>query len=697
MTIIKKSHLGGVLAAASLAHPAWAQEDLDLGTLVLPAGQDEAQTTAESYRAETSTSVTGISAPIEEIPQSITVIPRAVLDDQLAQDPSDVLRNVPGVEGKTSKERTQQLDGDYLVRGQFTEAYVNGRSTFLDQGFDPESLINIERIEVLKGPTAALFDAANGAPPGGVVNLVEKSPQPDAFSTFGLILNSDGNAGLTFDINRPLTEDQTWMFRVTGHGEGGEDDLDLDSSAFSIYPTLRFDNGTTQATLRARYQQSDFDFYNGLPVFNGTIAPGLALDTVLAANDQPTNTTISYGVSLDVSHDFSESLTGRAAIGWHMADGDQFNSLYTFDGVNFNRADYSQFLELEIFDVSAGLVWETQPTASWEHTLSADISHQRTTERGSANFVFGAGSDPNFNVVNAQPFLLNGAFAFPSVVDGDYETNSFNVLSKSTVGDRFHVLGGVTFSNIDISYAPVPDVNEDVTSYRIGFAYDLTDALTPFIGYSEGFRAPRGITDPRTATVAVALETNKQAEIGLRFNFEQANLSGSVAAYRLDRDDASLFSDIGAEVIDLRSEGVEMEMVWQATANLAILANYAYTDARVRDPISPNNGNRAQRVPEHSGRVAARYDITSGAWDGLGFGLGYTFFSSRAGDLANTFFAPSVGVFDAQVSYERGNMRAALGIENLLDERDLAPNFYFNGNLGQIKPLTAIASVEWTF
>ncbi|MEM6481130.1 MAG: TonB-dependent receptor [Pseudomonadota bacterium] len=694
MKTIEYGRLLGVLTATSIAAPLWAQNVEDLGVIVVIADQDENLTTADQYRAPDASSATGAPTPIEQIPQSITVIPRDVIDDQLATDVTDVIRNVAGVEGKTAKERTQQLDGDYLVRGQFTEAYVNGRSTFLDQGLDPESLVNVERIEVLKGPTAGLFDSANGAPPGGVINLVEKAPETTAFSTFGTSINSDGGIGLTFDLNRPVSADQTWLFRATGHFESGEDDLDLETQSFSLYPTLRYNNGRTDVIFRTRYQEAEFEFYNGLPIFGGAIAPGLALDDVLAADDQPTNTTVSYGISVDANHEIADGLTARASLGWQKADGDQFNSLYTFDGAVFSRADYSQFLDVELFDIGAGVLWETQPSAVWEHKLSVDAGYQRTTEQGNTNFSF-AGFNADVGTLNMLPFVRAGGFG--GTVDGKYRTTSLSILSQSSINERLFVLAGATVSDVEISYDPVPKFSDTVPSYRIGVAYEVFRGLSPFIGYSEGFRAPRGITDPRTGSVAVALETNSQAEIGLRFNIEEANLSGSLAAYRLDRDDASLFSDIGAEVIDLRSEGIELELIWQVTSNMAFLANYAFTDARVNDPASPNDGNRAQRVPEHSGRIAARYEFEGDRWDGLGIGLGFTYFSNRAADLANTFFAPSVGVFDLQASYVNGNMRASLGIENLLDTSEAAPNFYFSGNAGQIKPLTITANAEWTF
>ncbi|MEO1721301.1 MAG: TonB-dependent receptor plug domain-containing protein, partial [Pseudomonadota bacterium] len=109
---------------------------------------DTAAGLVDGWRAFTADSPTRTRTPIEEIPQSIQVIPRQVIEDQQADTVTDVVRNVSGVQGIQRRERTQQLDGNFLVRGQFTEAYVNGRVAFFDQGLDPESTINLERVEV---------------------------------------------------------------------------------------------------------------------------------------------------------------------------------------------------------------------------------------------------------------------------------------------------------------------------------------------------------------------------------------------------------------------------------------------------------------------------------------------------------------------------------------------------------------------
>jgi iron complex outermembrane receptor protein len=97
-------------------------------------------------------------------------------------------------------------------------------------------------------------------------------------------------------------------------------------------------------------------------------------------------------------------------------------------------------------------------------------------------------------------------------------------------------------------------------------------------------------------------------------------------------------------------------------------------------------------------RLATRYDVRTGQWSGLGLGLGATQRSRLPGDGDNTFFTPSVTLWDAQLSYELRNLRLGLNVVNLLDKQYMSPSAYFGG--GQLLPgmprtVTATARVSF--
>ncbi|MEM8625469.1 MAG: TonB-dependent siderophore receptor [Pseudomonadota bacterium] len=662
----------------------------------------------DGWRAFTADSTTRTRTPIEEIPQSIQVIPRQVIDDQQADTVSDVVRNVSGVQGIQRRERTQQLDGNFLIRGQFTEAYVNGRVSFFDQGLDPESTINLERVEVIKGTSSGLFTAANGAPISGVINLVEKTPLRDARYSL------EGSAGMfdfynvAFDVNQPLIENGDLAFRVTGDYRTSNDFVDqADDETVGIFPTLRYDNGTTAVTLRGRYQYSQFNFYNGLPTLGDEVpAPGFSARDAVAAFDQPDTVLEAYSFDILAEHEFGSGVTARFRSGYQDADGEQNTTL---SGINLFgagapgdivRTDNTQLLQVNTFDVGGEVVWEADLADNWEHTLLVGAEYQSTDTNGVSFFNFGPASQ-DLSVIQSVPFD-SGSFASPFGLNLDTVTGIFQ--SQSTFYDRFHFLAALSVSGTNIQTIGVPDITDTILSPRVGLAVDIGAGFTPFVGWGRGFRTPQGVAASFSffTIEEVAIERNEQVEVGLRFNRPELGLSGSIAAYNLKRDDAAVLATSAAQVgvldvADQRSRGVEVDVIWQPAPEWRFLANYAYTDAEIVEGGSPFEGNELQRVPEHSGRIAMRYDALDGVLEGLGVGLGVTALSSQPGDLGNTFFTDGYVTVDAQVSYRRGPVEAAIGIDNLFDSDTFVPNFNFQGNTAPIQPFTVAGRLKVTF
>ncbi|NEQ83698.1 MAG: TonB-dependent receptor [Moorea sp. SIO2I5] len=99
----------------------------------------------------------------------------------------------------------------------------------------------------------------------------------------------------------------------------------------------------------------------------------------------------------------------------------------------------------------------------------------------------------------------------------------------------------------------------------------------------------------------------------------------------------------------------------------ALVANYAYIDAKITEDNSGLEGNRKFNVPEHNFNLWTTYDIQEGFLEGLGFGLGFNYVGERFGDNANTFKVDSYFLTNAAISYRRDNWKAAMNIRNLFD------------------------------
>ena len=93
------------------------------------------------------------------------------------------------------------------------------------------------------------------------------------------------------------------------------------------------------------------------------------------------------------------------------------------------------------------------------------------------------------------------------------------------------------------------------------------------------------------------------------------------------------------------------------------------------DGAAPGDG--LTRVPESSGRIAARYRVLDGPLSDLSFGAGITAFTSRELTLPNTIAVPGYAAIDAQASYDLGRFSLGVSVINLGGREAFDPFSYF--------------------
>ena len=155
-------------------------------------------------------SATKTDTPIRQVPQSIQIIPDSVIKDQGNLTVAEATRNVAGVQA-TNPVQTPAYEST-IIRGFAGEQWLDGLTSFYNAG-NRDSLVNVERIEILKGPNAILYGGGTGAPLGGVINVVSKMPEKEAFVQIGTTFGSYQFKQPTIDVNMPITEDGTVLLQ----------------------------------------------------------------------------------------------------------------------------------------------------------------------------------------------------------------------------------------------------------------------------------------------------------------------------------------------------------------------------------------------------------------------------------------------------------------------------------------------------
>ena len=165
------------------------------------------------YAVDDASTATRIPAPINDTPRSVEVVTRQVIDDQKVIRFADALRNVSG----TFQSSTQGgQGGTFMIRGFASDLNVFKNGFRDDSTFSsrvPRDIINIERIEVVKGPPSYLFGRSD---PGGVINQITKAPLKNSYYSGEMIIGSYGLYRPTMDIGGPLNDSKTLTYRFNG-------------------------------------------------------------------------------------------------------------------------------------------------------------------------------------------------------------------------------------------------------------------------------------------------------------------------------------------------------------------------------------------------------------------------------------------------------------------------------------------------
>lgn len=168
---------------------------------------------------------------LRDVPQAVTVVPRALIRDQLMSSVADTVNYIPGITTHQGENNRDQI----IVRGNSSSAdfYVNGVRDDVQYYRD---LYNVERIEALKGPNGMVFGRGGG---GGVINRVTKQAGFLQSGETMLQAGSYGNRRFSADVNQPLTS--SLAFRVNGVFEDSDSfRRSAGLQRYGIAPSLTF-------------------------------------------------------------------------------------------------------------------------------------------------------------------------------------------------------------------------------------------------------------------------------------------------------------------------------------------------------------------------------------------------------------------------------------------------------------------------
>ncbi|MCV9880791.1 TonB-dependent siderophore receptor [Brenneria izbisi] len=651
------------------------------------------------YRATRSATGTKTDTALRDIPQSIQVVPRAVITDRQTTSLSEALQNVSGVQQSgTSGNRAET----FMVRGFSSPSYAIDGVMLNPVGDRPETfldLANVERIEVLKGPASALYGRGQ---PGGLINIVTRQPSYTFGGDASLQTGSFGFWRGEGTVNGPLNDAKTLSGRLSGalQTEDGFQDARSRSSRQFISTALRWEpTDATRFTFGLDYTNQTLPFDRGLIVGEDNQV-SLPPERFLGEKWSEINAHKTR-ISLGAEHNVNDQLTLRGSLRYDDArvndTGIDYRALED-DGRTLNRR-YSDRVE-DSRNIDAQLEAQLKLyTGTIDHTLLSGVQYSRSRMDFTA---YRANIDP---IDIYDP--VYGAAMPTTRLNSDFVENikmaSVFLQDQIEFSPQWKALAGLRYDRVwqemDQKIGDgEPDINDGALTTRLGLVYQPINPVSLYASYAESFAPQSGQTRDG---LALAPEEGWQVESGVKIDLIPDRLSLTTAVFQITKTNVKasdpLDSDYAVTTGEQRVRGVEIDLTGEITPGWRVIASSAYLDARITHDQDYEAGNRLTGVPLWSGSLWTTYELQRGALSGLKFGSGLQAVGARKGDLDNSFSVAGYYRLDAMVSYKLNkNLEFSLVGRNLTDQAYIAtPVSRTENHPGA--PRSVFATVKATF
>jgi catecholate siderophore receptor len=658
----------------------------------------------DDYNQGVSTVGTRVPTPIRDIPQSVTVINRAVMSAQGATTLADVVRNVPGI--TIGAAEGGSIGNNINLRGfsARTDLYLDG---VRDRGQFYRDVFALEAVEVLKGPSSVMFGRGST---GGVINQVSKVPVLAAHNEITTTLGTQPSLRVTGDFNRPLSDTSALRVSVMGRNVDSTRD-EMDYQDVGIAPSLRFGIGTpTEVTLSGLFLHYRDMVDYGLPPVNGRPA-AVDRDNFYGVTDDRTLQDVGEA-SLQVKHRIApgRTLLNRTQYARFRTDARESgpSNVGTVDALgvytpilNGNANGNPTTVPLGQLFVAIGshdrVINDTSlynqtdfvsefTTGSLRHTLITGLELGRDTFRNQSYSrtdptVLLAPGTTGFMVV---PLLdpRYGPSAGTVVTTAGNQVNSTAHTVAPYANDTIEItkewklVGGLRWDRYDAETSNTINAPASAsqtvkhTSVRTGIIYQPTLAQSYYAAYGTSFNPSLETLQVSNGTQNLPPEESRSYELGAKWDFMNGNLSLTSALFQVEKTHAR--SQVAPGVFNLTGDvhvnGFELGAAGRITPRWQIMGGYTWLDAEIvsASVLDRTLGKTPLNTPEHSATLWSTYNVTR-EWE---VGGGATYLSSRFANNPNTVSVGSTVRLDATLAYHQPRYEIRANLLNVANRRN---------------------------
>ncbi|WP_243751712.1 TonB-dependent receptor [Niastella caeni] len=674
----------------------------------------------------------GAKMPLNNLenPQVYTIIPKDLIKEQVITDFSNALSNTPGLY-KIQVNRGINSGGAsiYTIRGFRTEASaIDGVPGKTNGELDPA---NVERIEVLKGPSATLF----GSPLtsyGGMINIVTKKPIDSLHGEISYTTGSFNLHRITADVYGPANKDKSVLFRLNAAYQNQQSFLDAGfRKSLLIAPAVEFRASERfRINLNAEFYSAEATnnaviFLNNSRQLKARIPDSLKFDWKRSyTNNDLTMKTPTVNVRAVVNYQLSDNWTLQTIISNNIRKSNgyyQYQSMSkpTEDSLTRNVALYNttnSALDIQqningyfttgalrhrvLIGVDYLLVKENNnnsPAIVFDY-INGQMSNDKNYPKISRYLV-----DQKLVASTASAIRNNTQASVYSAYVADVLNVTDNLLALLSVRvDRFSSKG--TMNRITNTKVANSEYNQTAFSPKFGLVYQVIKSkVSLFTNYLNGFANVAPVTQPLPDySGALKPQQAKQLEGGVKLSLVDNRLHITASYYNskvenMNRTEVVVRDSVNHNVIvqdgTQTSKGFEAELVANLTNGLHITAGFGHNNSKLTKSAKSIEGRRPVSAgPANLANVWVSYALSKGKLKGLGLGLGMNYADENLTANSTTtgvFTLPSYTLLHATLFYDARWFGLGIKIDNITDEQ----YFIGQGVLSAQMPRSFMANV----
>ena len=671
-----------------------------LSTITLQADQnqeDEKTTSAASKFAH----------DVLDIPFSRSYLSQDILKQQDSQRIEDAIHLVSGVFAQNNY--GSGFWDNYSFRGFATDPNLGAASIrnglSLNRGLSaPRDMVNIESLDFLKGPAAALYGRGEM---GGLLNITTKKPQWQPQGQLNLRANTEQQYRGSFEYTAPLNDQLAYRLAIA-HEDNQSFRDEVNSERWFFSPQLSWKiSDQTQLDFDSEITQQKGTFDRGISAYKGQILmspktfTGEPDDGDMKLNDQ--------FYQLRLTHELSDEWKLNSAFSYKQGLMKGFSTepkSFESDGETLNRQRrYRDYFTKDLL-AQAELLGKLNTDWARHEILISTEAGQLTSDQYQLRCDYkysGARYCVNqINVYHPQygVYLPNMGLQTNTREQQDYF--ALNLQDQMFFDDQWSLLVGTRFDQVKQSLDNYKaNTSTDKTfhqaSPRAGINYKWNEQLSFYTNYGRSFAMNSG-TDANGQVFAP--EKGESYEIGSKYQINDTSLL-SLALFHMKKRNVLTTNPSDANYQyaagEALSRGIEVDLQSQLTDQLHLMANYTYTDAQIHKDTTIAKGTPLNNIPRHSGNLALDYVLLQQAIKKAGVGANVQYVGKRNGTQSTGFELPDYTLVNLNAYYEpNSQLRYQFNINNVFDKTYYVES-YSDLWIQPGDPLNASLSVQWTF